>query len=186
MIKKFITNVEVISDDKVESFDYNNATTVTLNVKNDFLYVIDSVKVNDTSLVESETTSGIYTFALVTGENKVVVNFVIDQETLGSLSGIVQSATEKDWKNLFTVENVLTLVKWIFDGGGLLAMVGYFIKDKKLEKKIENKIQELMSTIITDEMKKTITENITKILKINQYKEFITKVIKLQRNNNII
>lgn len=33
-IKKFITNVEVISDDKVESFDYNNATTVTLNVKN--------------------------------------------------------------------------------------------------------------------------------------------------------
>lgn len=33
-IKKFITNVQVISDGKVENFDYNNATRVTLNVRN--------------------------------------------------------------------------------------------------------------------------------------------------------
>lgn len=33
-IKKYITNVQIISDGKVENFDYNNATRVTLNVRN--------------------------------------------------------------------------------------------------------------------------------------------------------
>lgn len=33
-IKKYITNVQIISDDKIENFDYNNATRVTLNVRN--------------------------------------------------------------------------------------------------------------------------------------------------------
>ena len=33
-IKKYITNVQVISDGKVENYDYNNETRVTLNVRN--------------------------------------------------------------------------------------------------------------------------------------------------------
>lgn len=33
-IKKYITNVQIISDNNIENFDYNNATTVTINVRN--------------------------------------------------------------------------------------------------------------------------------------------------------
>ncbi len=129
---------------------------VTITAKHDLFYLIDSVKVNGTSLVEDETTSGKFVFQLVEGENVVAAKFVIDQELLGSFATIYQQATEKDWTNLFTVENVVTIVKWVFDSGILILMIRYFVKDKKLEKKLEENVKSTMEQLIPETTKETV------------------------------
>ena len=132
---------------------------VTVNAKHDLLYKIESVSVNGTALIESETTSGLYTFALAEGENKLTAKFIIDEELCGSLTHIIEQASNKDWTNLFTIENVITLIKWLLDGGILIAMVRYFIKDKRLADKVENKVKESCEKIIPEAAKNAVIEN---------------------------
>lgn len=132
---------------------------VTVTAKNDLLYKIDAVSVNGTALIESETTSGLYTFSLVEGENKLTAKFVIDEELCGSLTNIVQEASNKDWANLFTIENAITLVKWLLDGGILIAMVRYFVKDKRLAEKVEGKVKETCEKIVPESTKNAVIEN---------------------------
>lgn len=132
---------------------------VTVIAKHDLLYKIENVSVNGAALIESETTSGLYTFALVEGENTITAKFVIDEELCGDLTNIIQQASNKDWTNLFTIENVITLVKWLLDGGVLIAMVRYFIKDKRLADKVENKVKESCEKIIPEATKNAVVEN---------------------------
>lgn len=132
---------------------------VELKVKGDLLYKINSVKVNGTDLIESETESGTYSFALVEGDNLIEVEFVVDEELCGALTEIVKEATEKDWTNLFTVENVLTIIKWLFDGGILFAMIRYFIRDKKLADKVEKIVKDTLEGIIPDTTKNAVIAN---------------------------
>lgn len=137
---------------------------VTLEVKADVFYLIDSVKVNGTSLVESETTKGKYTFTLAEGENKINASFVVDGETLGAFTEMFEEFENKDYKNLFSVKNVITIVSSILDCGLLIAMVRYFIKDKRLEKKVENAITAKMDEILPETTKNTVIESVTKVL----------------------
>lgn len=132
---------------------------VTITAKHDLLYKISSVLVNETALVESETTSGLYTFALVEGTNTITATFVVDETLCGDLTKIMQQATNKDWTNLFTIENVITLIKWLLDGGILIAMVRYFIKDKRLADKVESKVGEVTEKIVPEATKKAVLEN---------------------------
>ena len=132
---------------------------VTITAKHDLLYKISSVLVNETALVESETTSGLYTFALVEGENKITATFVIDEALCGELTTIMQQAANKDWTNLFTVENVVTIVKWLLDCGILIAVVRYFIKDKRLADKVERKVSDVTEKIVPEATKKAVLEN---------------------------
>lgn len=132
---------------------------VTVIAKHDLLYKIENVSVNGTALIESETTSGLYTFALVEGENTITAKFVIDDELCGELTTIIAQAGEKDWTNLFTIENVITIIKWLLDGGILIAMIRYFIKDKRLADKVENKVKESCDKIIPEATKNAVIEN---------------------------
>lgn len=137
---------------------------VTVTAKHDLLYKISNVSVNGTALVESEETSGLYSFALVEGENKITATFIIDEELCGELTTIVQEASDKDWTNLFTVENVVTIVKWLLDCGILIAVVRYFVKDKKLASKIEDKVTEVTQQIVPDATKQAVLENTKTII----------------------
>lgn len=137
---------------------------VSLTVDNDFLYLVDFIKVNDTNLTESETTKGLYTFALVEGENKVFANFIVDQETLGAFSSMYQEAIEKDWTNLFSLENVITIVKWIFDGGILFVMIRTIIRDKKTAEKLETATRDTLNTLVPDTVKETVIANVKEVL----------------------
>lgn len=128
----------------------------TITAKHDILYKISSVSVNGASLIESETTIGEFSFALVEGENKITASFVVDEELCGELTSIVKEASEKDWTNLFTVENVLVLVKWVLDGGILIAIISYYVKDKRLERKLENTVRSTMARIIPEATKETV------------------------------
>ena len=109
----------------------------TITAKHDLLYKVGAVSVNGVALIESETTSGEFSFALVEGENKITATFVIDEELCGDLTDIIREASEKDWDNLFTVDNVIVLVKWVLDGGILIAIIRYYVKDKRLEKRLK-------------------------------------------------
>lgn len=140
---------------------------VTIEVKSDMFYKIDAVTMNGTNLVESEETTGLFAFTLVEGENKIEAKIVIDQELLGEMSVIMDQALNKDWTHLFSAENVIRIVSFLLNGGILIAIARYFIKDKRLEKKVENKVEETISKVIPEATKQTVLATI---------EEFITPI----------
>lgn len=150
-----------ISADKLEG---NVGDIITITAKHDMFYVVQSVTVNGNALIESETTSGVFTFVLVEGENLVTATFVIDQALLGDLTTIYEQAKNKDWTNLFTIDNVLIIVKWVLDCGILVALIRYYVKDKKLEKKLEDKVQSVIGEIIPDTTKDTVIKTVQTVV----------------------
>jgi len=153
------SNYGTITTDKVEG---NVGEIVTVTVKHDLFYKIGAVSVNGTALIEDENIAGLYTFALVEGENVIAVEFVVDQELLGDFAITYQQIQDKDWTNLFSVENIFRIITSVFSGGMLLAMVRYWIKDKKLADKIEKavqaKVEELMGQAIPNSTKDSVLE----------------------------
>ena len=150
-----------VTVDKVEG---HVGEIVTATVKHDIFYLIKSVSVNGTALIESEEISGEYSFALVEGENKIVAEIVINEELLGTMSVMVEQAKNKDWTNLFSVENVVRVVTIVLNSGMLIAMVRYFIRDKKLAAKVEKGVKESVEKIVPDMTKETVTKTIQDVV----------------------
>ena len=142
-----------VTVDKVEG---HVGEIVTINAKHDVLYLLESVSVNGTNLVESEEIAGQFTFALVEGENKIEAVFAIDQELLGEMSIIMDQALNKDWTNLFSVENVIRIVTFLLNGGILIAIVRYFIKDKAVAAKVEKAVTETVKKYVPDTTKEIV------------------------------
>lgn len=147
---------------------------VTITANHELFYLVENVNVNDNNLVESEETSGVYTFALVEGVNTINVKFSIDKALLGELSVIVDQAANKDWKNLFSVENVIRIVAFLLNGGILIAVVRYFIKDKRLESKVESSVKETVNKVIPETTKQIVLSTI---------EEFITPIFTMLQDN---
>lgn len=135
-----------------------------LNIKAEILYIVKSVSVNGIALVEDENISGLYSFALVSGENTVSVSIVVNEELLGKLSTIYAQMRDKDWANLFTVENLLTLIKWVFDCGILIALIRYYVRDKRLAAKLEKATKEELDKIIPSTTRDTVVATIKDVL----------------------
>ena len=136
----------------------------TLNVKAELFYLVNSVSVNGTVLIEDENISGLYSFALVKGVNTVTTKIVVNTELLGELSSIYDQARNKDWTNLFTVENVIHLIKWVLDCGILVAIVRYYIRDKKLADKVEKSIKGELDKILPQATKDTVVATVESVL----------------------
>ena len=82
---------------------------------------------------------------------------------LGEVATIYENATadgEFSWENLFSVENIITIVKWLLDGGILIAFARYFLKNKELERKTEVAINKTMEKIIPEATKETVIKSI--------------------------
>ena len=133
---------------KADKLEGHVGDLVTLNADADIFYLVKSLTVNGTALVEDEETSGKYVFALVEGENKVAVTFAIDQELFGELSGIVEQISNGDWTNVFSLKNLIIIVSVLLNGGLLIAIVRYYIKDKKLAKRVENKVESTVEKVL--------------------------------------
>lgn len=138
---------------------------VELNAKHDLFYLVEWVKVNDTNLTEDEDISGLYKFALVEGENKITAKFVVDTELLGEMSIIYDQAMNKDWTNLFSLENVVRIVSFLLSGGLLLAMVRYFIKDKRIAKNVEESVKSVCNRIVPETTKQVVLAQTEETLK---------------------
>lgn len=137
---------------------------VTLEITTDFLYVIETVKVNGVAIVEDEETAGVYKFVLAEGENVVTVVTVLDKEVLGVLGELYEQSKAEDGtlslEKIFSVENIILIVKWLLDGGILIAFARYFIKNKELEKKTEEAIQQTMDKLIPASTKEVVIASI--------------------------
>lgn len=150
---------------KADKLEGHVGDVVTLNADADIFYVIKYVTVNGTALVEDEDIRGKFTFSLIEGENKIVAKFVIDEELLGELSGIVDQAMNKDWTNLFTLENLLRLISWIFSGSVIFVLTRHYIKDKKLGDRVEKGASETIKKILPDDVKAIVMKAIEDFFK---------------------
>lgn len=155
---------------------------VELNAKHDLFYLVEWIKVNDTNLTEDEEISGLYKFALVEGENKITAKFVVDAELLGEMSIIYDQAMNKDWTNLFSLENVVRIVSFLLSGGLLLAMVRYFIKDKRIAKNVEESVKSVCNEIVPETTKQVVIAQTKETLKplfaqTTAYQEDIIRVL---------
>ena len=137
---------------------------VVIDAQADLLYLVKNVSVNGTALIEDEEIRGRFTFALVEGENVITASFVIDQELLGELSGMVDQAVNKDWTNLFSVRNLVVLVSFILNGGILIAIVRYFVRDKKLAKTVEKKVESTVKQVLPDATKQIVLDTIKDLI----------------------
>jgi hypothetical protein len=135
-----------------------------LNIRAELLYLVSKVSVNGTVLVEDENISGLYKFALVRGENIVSAQIVVNEELLGQLSTIYAQARDKDWTNLFTLENLIALIKWVLDCGVLIALIRYYIRDKRLASKVEKGVKESVEKVIPESTKKAVVATVEEVV----------------------
>lgn len=147
------------------SLEYGNIGDVcVITAKHDLLYKVSFVKLNGVELVEDENISGKYSFELVAGENRITSSFVVDSELCGELTGIVDQVENKDWSNLFSLENVVVFVKWVIDGGLFFAILRYYVKDKRLESKLEAETKRTLSAVVPETTKVVVVETIQNVL----------------------
>ena len=137
---------------------------VTIDANADLFYLIKNVSVNGTALIEDEEIRGRFVFALVEGDNLISATFIIDQELLGEMSGMIEQASNKDWTNLFSLKNLIALVSFILNGGILIAIVRYFIRDKKLVKKVESKVESTVKAVLPDATKEIVLKTIEDLI----------------------
>ena len=167
---------------KADKLEGHVGDIVSITASHDLFYTVSYVAVNGVNLVEDAEISGLYTFALAEGENVITAKFVVDKELLGQVAPIVEQIQNGDWANLFTVENVIRIVTFLLGGGLLLAMVRYYVKDKRLEKKLEEKVTNVMNDIVPWVTRETVAATIEK---------FITPIftelnIKIEEQNNAL
>ena len=137
---------------------------VTIKADAELFYLVETMKVNGTDLVESEEEAGTYMFALVEGENTITAKFVVDKELLGEFSTIYEQIQNGDWTQLFSVRNIITVVSFLLSSGLLIAMVRYYVRDKKIEKKLEQWVKDTLNKMLPDTTKKAVTDCMREIL----------------------
>lgn len=138
---------------------------VDVNIDPSLFYLVNSVTVNGTALVESETTKGLYSFSPVAGENVLEVSIVLDEELFGEFNTIAKQVEAKDWASIFSTETIVRLVGIVLNSGLLLAIVVYFIKDKRLADKVGNMTKKTLESTVTPEVKAKVEEAIKNALK---------------------
>lgn len=131
---------------------------VTLRVAPNILCKVDSVKVNGTTLIKNE--DGTYTFVLKEGENKVEVEFVVDNEQLTYIAEQLGNIKNGNWEDIFSVDNLLNFISWMIT---ILLSSGFFvtlIKNKKIKTKTTQEIADMIKKV----NETSITETVNKIL----------------------
>lgn len=122
----------------------NVGDIVTITATSDSLYEIEYVAVNDEML---EGTDGVYTFALVEGDNVITSSFVLNQTIFGDLSTIVTEIQNQDWENL-----IYTIISLIFDSGIIIALITYLIRARGLNKTMQN----ISTTVVPNTTKEVV------------------------------
>lgn len=126
----------------------------------DLLYDLTQLTVNGIVLTPDK--YGIYSFALIEGENIVAAKFEVSDEKLEKIAELLGQAKEGKWEDIFTVSNLMQLISWIIT---TLCSSGFFITlyksrkykqltpqeiAKQVETKLDNVLGEKLSGFLTD------------------------------------
>ena len=127
----------------------NVGDIVTLYVVPDVLYITEYVKVNEVVLTAEED-GKTYKFALSEGENVISASFIIDNEEISNLIGVIDQVKTQGIKSIFNIDN---LFKFIYFLLSTLLSSGFFItliKKQKIKSATMNQLTDLFTNLIKE------------------------------------
>lgn len=125
----------------------------------DLLYEIIELKVNDVVLTPNE--YGVYSFALVEGENIVSAKFEVSSEKLEKVAELLNQVKEGSWEEIFTLSNLFQLISWLITLG---CSSGFFVTLYKSRKFKQLTPQEIASNV-DEKINSVLDERLSSFLK---------------------
>lgn len=152
---KVIVTAAEYGDVIVDKESGNVGDIVTVYAKPYSLFKLKSITVNGTVLVANA--DGIYTFAMIEGENKVSAEFEISQSEVSYILGLIEDAKNGNFEDIFSLKNLLTLISWaisLFMGSGFCITL---LKSKKIKAQTAQEISEAVDAATKSEVAKGIS-----------------------------
>lgn len=152
---KVIVTAAQYGDVIVDKESGNVGDIVTVYAKPYSLFKLKSITVNGTALVANA--DGIYTFAMIEGENKVSAEFEISQSEVSYILGLIEDAKNGNFEDIFSLKNLLTLISWaisLFMGSGFCITL---LKSKKIKAQTAQEISEAVDAATKSEVAKGIS-----------------------------
>lgn len=184
---KIVESEEIKHGDIIYDIEEGNVgDVVTLYVVPDVLYTTEYVKVNDVVLVAEED-GKTYKFALTEGENIITASFIIDNEEIANLIGVVDQVKNQGIQSILTVDNLFKCIYFLLSA---LLSSGFFItliKKQKIKTATVNQLTELFTNLIkevnNEEVKKALEgifgQTVEKLVnKMDGVDELVNKMVK--------
>lgn len=152
---KVIVTAAQYGDVIVDKESGNVGDIVTVYAKPYSLFKLKNITVNGTALVANA--DGIYTFAMIEGENKVSAEFEISQSEVSYILGLIEDAKNGNFEDIFSLKNLLTLISWaiaLFMGSGFCITL---LKSKKIKAQTAQEISEAVDAATKSEVAKGIS-----------------------------
>lgn len=152
---KVIVTAAQYGDVIVDKESGNVGDIVTVYAKPYSLFKLKSITVNGTALVANA--DGIYTFAMIEGENKVSAEFEISQSEVSYILGLIEDAKNGNFEDIFSLKNLLMLISWaisLFMGSGFCITL---LKSKKIKAQTAQEISEAVDAATKSEVAKGIS-----------------------------
>lgn len=130
---------------------------VTIYAKPYMLCALKSMEING-SVVEADE-DGYFRFTLVDGENTITPTFAIDTEQLKTVAQYMADIKDGKWKSVFTIDNLFSLISWIFSSGVIL----FILKLIKMKQKEKTDLSE-QAIVIAQMIKDSNTDKINSTL----------------------
>jgi hypothetical protein len=120
----------------------------------DLLYDLIEINVNGVPLIADE--YGIYSFALIEGENVVSAKFEVSDEKLEKVAVLLGQVKQGNWEEIFTVNNLFQLISWLITLG---CSSGFFVtlyKSRKYKQltpqEIANKVDDKINSVLDSKL----------------------------------
>lgn len=120
----------------------------------DFLYDLTQLTVNGIALTPDE--YGVYSFALIEGENVVSAKFEVSNEKLEQVAKLLDQIKEGNWEEIFSISNLFQLISWTIT---TLCASGFFVslyKSKKFKeitpKEIAKQVDEKINSVLDERL----------------------------------
>lgn len=150
-------------DVEADILEGNIGDIVTLKVKPQVFCKLSYIKVNGVDLIPGE--NGSYSFALIEGENKIEAEFLVNEEDMKVIAGLINSANKGSWEEIFNIKNLFNLIQWfttlLFSGGFLTVL----LKSKKIQAKTTDEVCAATDTAIETAISNYLDTKILPILK---------------------
>ena len=138
-----------------EKESYVAGETILLDVQSESLYKLEYVMFNGEELHANE--HGELKATLRGGENLIDAKFIVDEAVLGEFSGMYETAKAGDWANLFTPQNLLILVSFLFNSGFVFGLIGVFVKYKNVQSVDRKEIIKEIDKVVPSQAKDIVT-----------------------------